>query len=62
MIFTGERAAQFDGVHAEARQHILVHNGQLLHRIINPDRFPGQTEKFAQPRVRHGGDAGGPVS
>ena len=52
-----ECAAQFDGVHLEPLQHVLIHDGELLDRVIDANGFLRQAKIIAQPRVRHGGDA-----
>ena len=57
LVFECKGPAQLDGVHLEPLQHVLIHDGELLDRIIDADGFLRQAEIIAQPCVGHGGYA-----
>jgi hypothetical protein len=58
LVFLAEGAAELDCVHAETRQDVFVDDRQLLHGIVDVDRAGRQAERGAEPRVRHGRNAG----
>ena len=62
LVFERKGAAEFDGVHLESLQHVLIDDGKLLDGVIDADGFLGQAEVIAQAGVGHGGDAGGAVA
>ena len=61
-LVKGEASAHLDGVHPEPLEDILVDDGQLLDRVVNADRRRGQSQPFAEPRIRQGGDSRGPMA
>ena len=46
--------SHFDAVDPEQVQHILIHNGQLLHHVIDPDGFLLQAQVLSKPVVGNG--------
>ncbi len=56
-VLQREPAPHFDRVHAEPLQHVLVHNRQLLHRIVDADRALRQSQRGSQLAIRDRCDA-----
>ncbi len=52
-----EAAAQLDRVHAEAVQHVLVDDGQLLHGVVDADGPRRQTQSPTELAIGDGRDA-----
>ncbi len=57
-----EGAAQFNSVHAEHVQHVVVHDRKLLHGVVDIDRSFRQPEEVAQPGIGERGYAGRAVT
>ncbi len=57
LVSQREAAPHLNGIYAKKIKHVLVHDGQLLGDVVDPDRFLGQAQVIPQPRVGNGGDA-----
>jgi len=54
-------APEFDGIDAKSVEDVLVHDGQLLDDVVDPDGFRRKAQKAPQLRIGQCGDTGGPV-
>jgi hypothetical protein len=57
-----ESTTQFDGVDAEQVKHVVVHDGKLLHGVVDVNRAGLQAESSAKPRIGDSRNARRPVS
>ena len=62
LIFQGESAPEFDRVDLKPLEDVLIHNGQLLNRIVDANRPLFQAKELTQARVGDGRDARRTVS